>query len=771
MWSRKHSVFLLTCILFSMFQAHTFAEKKPYIVYLGSHAHGPEVTDAHFDRVTDSHYDFLSSFLGSYEKAKEAIFDSYQRHINGFAAMLEEEEASGIRKHPGVVSVFLNRARKLHTTHSWEFMLQEKDGAIKPSSLLSKAKLGEDVIIANLDTGVWPESPSFNDEGMGPIPSRWKGICDQGKDGTPFRCNRKLIGARYFNKGYGQYVSPLPAKFKSPRDTEGHGSHTLSTVGGNFVRGASVFGFGNGTAHGGSPRARVAAYKVCWPVVNHAGGCYDSDIMQAIDMAIHDGVDVLSVSLGGEPAEFFEDGIAIGAFHAFRHGINVVMSGGNSGPTPGTITNVAPWVITVAASTIDREFDSIVELKNGEKFKGTSLSGAMPEKKFYPLITAAQAQAANNTNNYNASICIPGTLDPEKIKGKILVCTRGVSPRVEKGFVAAQAGAAGMILCNDKLSNNELISDPHMVPASQLSYSDCLALFSYIYSTKNPLGYIMPPITKFQTKPSPFMASFSSRGPNSVTPELLKPDITAPGVNIIAAFTEAISPTEEEYDTRRVPFLTMSGTSMSCPHVAGIVGLLKSLHPEWSSAAIKSAIMTTARTRDNTVHPMLDGDFTTATPFAYGAGHIRPNRAMDPGLVYDLTVHDYLNFLCATGYNKTHMAYFIKRPYPCPKSANILDFNYPSITIPELYGSVTVTRKLKNVGSAGTYVASTRAPKGISITLKPNTLKFHKIGEEKSFKMTISVDEPRLKTAFAGLTWSDGKHNVRSPIVIGGIRD
>ncbi|KAE9594786.1 putative tripeptidyl-peptidase II [Lupinus albus] len=650
-------------------------------------------------------------------------------------------------------------------------MLMDDNGLTHPSSLFEKARFGEDTIIGHLDTGAWPESPSFSDEGMGPIPSKWKGICQ--RDITGFRCNRKIIGARYFNKGYAASADPRAMRnitLNTVRDYEGHGSHTLSTLGGNFVHGANVFGLGNGTAKGGSPRARVATYKVCWPPVDE-NECFDSDILAAIDVAIYDGVHVLSLSLGGSDTDYSDDVLAIGAFHAVRKGITVVCAAGNSGPALGTVSNSAPWILTVAASTLDRKFEAVVELPNGQKFKGPSLSKPLPEDRLYPLISAKHAKAAN-ASDANAELCKVGTIDPRKVKGKILVCLRGENARVEKGLVALEAGAAGMILYNDAhdVYDFDLTSDPHFLPAVELTYEDGLALVAYINSTRNPMAYLHSPETDLNTKPSPYMASFSSRGPNTITPEILKPDITAPGVNIIAAYTEGNSPTGLPFDKRRFPFITMSGTSMATPHVSGIVGLLKTHHPHWSPSAIRSAIMTTARTRDNTGKPMLDTNSKEATPYAHGSGHIRPNRAMDPGLVYDLTTNDYLNFLCACGYNQTQMRSFPDpHPYRCHNVVKILDFNYPSISIPKLYGSTTVTRKVKNVGTPGTYAARLHVPAGLNISVEPNTLKFDKIGEEKSFQLIIEVISPSLGAVFGRLSWSDGNHYVRSPIVVGAI--
>nr|XP_009396094.1 PREDICTED: subtilisin-like protease SBT5.3 [Musa acuminata subsp. malaccensis] len=768
---RNTAPLLLAFFLFPLLLPRSvFAAKQAYVVYLGEHSHSSELSPLEASkRATESHYELLGSVLEDKEKVQDAIFYSYTHHINGFAAYLEVEEAMKVSEYPGVLSVIPNRGYTLHTTHSWEFLGLERDGRVPKQSLWRKARFGEDTIIANLDTGVWPEAQSFKDDDLGPIPSKWKGICQNDFDES-FSCNRKLIGARYFNKAYEVMVGPLNATFRSPRDYDGHGTHTLSTAAGGAVPGANIFGYGNGTAKGGSPRARVAAYKVCWPPVN-GSECFDADIVAAFDAAIEDGVDVISVSLGGDPVDYFRDGLAIGSFHAVRKGITVACSAGNSGPQLATVSNLSPWMLTVGASTMNRQFPSSLILDNNKRIQGESLSPkGLPGNNAYPVISSREAKYAN-ASEHKARLCYLGSLDPVKATGKIVVCLRGVTARVEKGEAVLQAGGVGMVLANDAFNGNEILADAHVLPATHITYSDGLTLFSYLESNESPLGYITSPKTELGTKPAPFMAAFSSLGPNTITPEILKPDITAPGVSVIAAYSAAVGPTNLDFDTRRVAFNSVSGTSMSCPHVSGIAGLLKTLHPDWSPAAIKSAIMTTARTRDNMEEPVLNSSFVKATSFAYGSGHVRPNRAMDPGLVYDLTTNDYLDFLCALGYNSTQLAMFSKEEaYSCPPTPlRIEDLNYPSITVPELSVSATVTRVVKNVGSPGTYVARVIEPSGVAVAVNPARLVFEKVGEEKKFEVTMKAKDRKSWNSdyvFGALIWSDGKHYVRTPLVV-----
>lgn len=301
-----------------------------------------------------------------------------------------------ISGYPGVVSVFPNRGRKLHTTRSWQFMGFEKGGDVPRWSVWEKARYGEDTIIGNLDSGVWPESKSFDEAEMGPIPDDWKGICQNEHD-PGFKCNGKLIGARYFNRGWaaGSGV-PLDDALRTPRDENGHGTHTLATAGGAAVRGASAMGYGRGTARGGSPRARVAAYRVCFRPVDDSE-CFDADIMAAFVAAIADGVHVISASVGGDNNDYLDDAVAIGSLHAVKAGVTVVCSASNNGPDPGTVSNVAPWILTVAASSVDRDFSAFVVF-NHTRVEGKSLSERwLHGKAFYPIISSDEATRPGGT--------------------------------------------------------------------------------------------------------------------------------------------------------------------------------------------------------------------------------------------------------------------------------------------------------------------------------------------------------------------------------------
>ena len=711
--------------------------------------------------------------LGSNESP---IFHVYENVMSGFAARLTPEQVKYLETMSGVVGVYPERTLKVQTTHTPEQLgLSQKKGSLWPVS-----KYGSDVIIGMLDTGVWPESASFSDRGMGPIPARWKGACVPGTKFTTKNCNKKLIGARYYFKGYEAENGPLneTVEIRSARDNEGHGTHTSSTAGGRFVAGASLFGFAPGTARGMAPNSRIAVYKVCW-----ANGCTSSDILAAYDQAVADGVDVISFSIGDtEVINYFQDTIAIGSFGAIKKGVFVSASAGNSGPGPFTVRNVAPWLMTVAAGTVDRQFSLDVLLGNGKKFYGQSFYSGRPlSNGSVPLILGADAAL---TNQADASLCFSGSLDPAKVKGKVVFCWRGINGRVEKGLVVLQAGGVGMILGNTVAGGDSLIADNHVLPATMVTYNDGNAIQTYAKKATKPLAKLLLPATTTLGVRirAPAIADFSSRGPTPQSPLLLKPDVVGPGVSVLAAWPTDVSLGGDPSDLRRSKFNIISGTSMSCPHISGLGALLRSAHPKWSPAAIRSALMTTATTLDNSKRTMLDAvSNLAATPYAFGSGFVQPEKATNPGLIYDLTPQDHINFLCASGYTAQQMKVFDSRPNPCPaKPIRIEDFNYPSFTA--LFAPKTASghlvktfrRTLTNVGVPScAYKASvTNVPVGCSVTVHPSILTFKTMNQKLTFTLTVTVPASpfppsgNFTTEFAYLQWADKVHVVRSPIAI-----
>ncbi|XP_073358257.1 subtilisin-like protease SBT3.8 [Aegilops tauschii subsp. strangulata] len=288
----------------------------------------------------------------------------YKHGFSGFAAMLTRDQAKRLAEFPGVISVEPSRRIRTTTTRSWDFLglnCSSSHSHAPPSELLHMSNCGEDVIIGVVDSGIWPESRSFSDVGYGPVPSRWKGECQTGPDWGINNCSRKIIF--FYIAGEASGPDSL-----SPRDHTDHGTHCASIAAGSAVgveeEAASFHGLAAGVAQGGAPRARIAMYKIIW---RDDGASSTALLLAAMDDAIHDGVDVLSLSLGESDENSF------GALHAVQKGITVVYAASNEGPRPQTVKNTAPWVITVAASKIDRSFPTVITLGNKQQMVGQSL--------------------------------------------------------------------------------------------------------------------------------------------------------------------------------------------------------------------------------------------------------------------------------------------------------------------------------------------------------------------------------------------------------------
>ncbi|KOM44972.1 hypothetical protein LR48_Vigan06g027800 [Vigna angularis] len=747
--------FLILCdVSLATIERKNDNEKSTYIVH---------VAKSEMPTILNHYSIWYRSILKSISDSAEILYH-YDNAIHGFSTRLTPEEARLLKSEIGILKVLPEKIYKPLTTRTPQFL-----GLDKIKDMFPESNATSDIIIGLLDTGVWPESKSFDDVELGPVPMSWKGKCESGQNFSAANCNKKLIGARFFLKGFEASVGPLNAtQFRSPRDSDGHGTHTASTAAGSTVKDANLFGYASGVARGMVPQARVAIYKVCWQ-----DNCVASDILAAMDAAISDNVNVISASLGGQAIDYDEENLAIGAFAAMEKGIVVACAAGNDGPTNSTLQNVAPWMITVGAGTIDRDFPVYVKLGNGKNYSGVSISdGSFLPRTFVPLIYAGNASV-----KVGAELCLTDSLDPEKVKGKIVFCDRGNISRVEKGLVVKSAGGLGMVLANAEIDGEELVADAHLLPTAAVGFKASKAIKMYLQQTQNPTATLVFQGTEVGIKPSPVVSAYSARGPNPITPEILKPDFIAPGTNILAAFTKYAGPTNLDQDDRRVDFNIITGTSMSCPHASGIAALIKSVYPNWNPAAIRSALITTAYASYNNGEKLLDSATNApSTPFAVGAGHVNPILALNPGLVYDLTADDYLNFLCALNYTPDRIEAVARRKFSCDaqKHYSVTSLNYPSFGVvfkPVSGSSIAIIiheRTLTNVGVAGTYKASvTLDIPSVNITVEPNVLSFNK-NEKKSYKVTFTTPNPptRSQVGFGRLEWSNGKTIVGSPISI-----
>ncbi|KAK7300771.1 hypothetical protein RJT34_11621 [Clitoria ternatea] len=735
MENRFSALLLLLILSLTSFQLKchsTSPEKlKTYIVYTGS-----SVIDE--ESLLSLHNNMLQEVTDS-NAAPKSILHHYKRSFSGFAVKLTEEEADKMAGLDGVVSVFPNEKKQLHTTRSWDF--------IGFPQKVQRTNTESNVIIGLIDSGIWPESESFNDKGFGPPPSKWKGTCQ----GPNFTCNNKLIGGRYYRSVGDGPVSK--GDFKSPRDSVGHGTHTASTAAGNPVSMASMLGLGQGTARGGAISARIAVYKACWD-----DGCDDADILAAFDDAIADGVDIVSVSLGGfNDHNYLNDAISIGSFHAMKNGVLAVFSGGNSGPGPATIDNLNPWSISVAAGTLDRKFVTRVALGDNRTYVGISINPFDLKGKLYPIIFGGDAPNTKKHLPKSLSrICYTNSLDPTLVKGKIVLCEGQ-----NKGTGPSKAGAVGFLTQGQSFRDTPFSVS---LPGSYLDLKDGASVYDYIISTRTPTATIFKS-DELKDILAPEVASFSSRGPNLVTPEILKPDLIAPGVNILASWSPISPASGTNSDKRKLQFNIISGTSMSCPHVAGAAGYIKSFHPTWSPAAIRSALMTTAKQ----FSPTNNRD----AEFAYGAGQINPSKAVNPGLVYDAGESDYIRFLCGQGFSSKTLQLITGDNSTCPEATYVSsarDLNYPSFALQATHSKHNVSgsfnRTVTNVGSSkSTYKAIVTAPEGLKIQVNPSVLSFTSVGQKQTFVVTIdgAIYESIVS---ASLVWDDGEYQVRSPIVV-----
>lgn len=692
---------------------------------------------------------------------------SYRYAINGFAARMTAAAAERLKKNPEVMNVWKDEIRQLQTDSSPTYI-----GLTEGGQAWSKGLTGEDVVIGVIDTGIWPEHPSFADVKTPKKGNKGPNIaydslsdfsasgCDFGNTAAnpydaPFSCNNKLVAARCYNSGFssgpdagnpcgGDGALTQPWEFQSARDADGHGSHTAGTAGGNYGVPAYLNGELQGMVSGVAPRARVAAYKVCWSSPG-GDGCASSDSAAAIDQAVVDGVDVINFSIGGASNSFGgADDVAF--LFAAAAGVHVATSNGNSGPGAGTVGTPSgvPWITAVGATNDDDVFYADVEVHTPGSIAGT-----------YDAVEGAGDVSMRDTGAISDDVTLASTVTACDVDGPndpisgIALVARGACSFTQKYNNVMAAGASAIIVYTYPGEAPITMSAPGTgIPGVMVTYDTGVAMAneSGVTATMS----LVPALNR--------IAGFSSRGPNNGALDIIKPDVSAPGVRILAA----VSP----WSAGGEMFGNYNGTSMASPHTAGAFALLKQAHPDWSPAMSRSALMTTGR---NGLKKTFGEEL--ADPFDVGAGEILPSDAVDPGLAYDAGLFDYAAFSCENNvqiFDDASCEFLESIGVPSDGS----DLNLPSIGIGDLAGSQTITRTVTavyNNNGSKNFTVSVDAPPGVDVSVSPSSFSLRK-GDSISYEVTFTLTESAAinEWAFGSLTWTDDDENyhVRSPIAV-----
>ena len=722
----------------------------------------------------------------------------YQYGLNGFAARMHPSQAHKLENLPEVLHVWEDEIRPLATRQSLDFLeLFDNDSGLRGPAGLD----GEGLVIGFIDSGIYPEHPALMDTREADRPrlcqgdwaensllgkwlcrrfekredvlmfeplEEWNGNCQSGEQFEETDCNNKLIGARYFVSG-AQNTGPLDeGEILSARDVDGHGTHTATTAAGNRVK-ASIFGTNIGRIEGVAPGARVAVYKACWLRPGDLRAtCNTSDLANAIDAAVADGVDIINYSVGSSLQRITApDDLALLA--AAKAGVFSVVAAGNEGPNLGTIGSPAggPWVITAAASSRDGSVSSeAMEITSPAAIAGKI---AIKEANFTPsiasrgpisddlvLVDDEDDTLEGGLGGSTSDACEP-LANTTDISGKIALIQRGGCTFEAKIINAEDAGAKAAVVYNiagDPIVMNGPFENVD-IPAVMIGQADGDLILDELDAGSVVAARLETGLLLTENEDGNVMATFSARGPGPV-PDILKPDVAAPGVNIVAGYTpETANATPDEQ------YAFLSGTSMSTPHVAGVAALLLQEHPDWSPSVLKSALMTTARQSLTNS----DGE-SAATSLDFGAGHIVPNDAIDPGLAYDVSDDDYDAFACG-----------IEPPLLSDERCEELtlaglsfdpaDLNQPSISIAQLANERTVRRQVTNVSDQPlSLVAELTLPPGIGVTVDPSTVNLAP-GETGSFDITVSYESGPLDLwRFGSLVWSSDSHSVYSSIAV-----
>jgi len=691
---------------------------------------------------------------------------TYQVTLNGFSAQLSGAQASKLASQRGVKAVYPDAVLHTNVAKSTDFMGLSGDDGTWATQLGGVGNAGAGIVVGVIDTGISPQSPSFAGDALSTTPGaepylEGDTIVFDKSDGTQFRSqmvtgeawdasdyNTKLIGAQYFADGAnaaGWFDRPTSTnEFASPRDWDGHGTHTASTAAGNHGVAAAVNGYDYGDISGVAPAAKVAAYKACYSGdlldLRTDDICATSDLLAAINAAVSDGVDVINFSIGGGAATSVVDVFDEAFFNAAAAGVFVSVSAGNDGPGTSTLDHASPWYTTVANSTMTSE---TATLTLGDGAKAAGLTIGLPDGLDLADkgIAWSRLSGVSGADATLLAQCQDNTLDPALTTGKIVVCDRGGNFLYQKADEVKRAGGIATIILNTPESAQTVFGGSYSTPTVHVPSQFFDAITGYISATAEPVASLTPGNeTTWVAPASPAVNASSSRGPALAGgSDVLKPDVAAPGTDVLAAVANGVNADPE--------FNFLTGTSMAAPQVAGLGALYLGAHPNATPAEVKSAIMTTAF---DTVYE--DGTPDT-DPFDQGAGQVDGTRFLNPGAVYLNGPADWLAYIQGTGELDLGVE-------PIDPS----DLNLASISIGSLGITQTVTRTLTAV-APGTYEASVSVP-GVDAQVSPSTIEFANAGDSVTFTVTLTPTTAAKETWTTGfLTWT-GPTTVRSPIAV-----
>ena len=671
---------------------------------------------------------FTSALRAAVPSAKVAT--SFRTLYGGVAVTVPANKVSSLLSLPGVVAVQADTLNKPDAVTVQDGDAQFIGGQVAYDALGSSSTAGKGVIIADVDTGVWPEHPSFAARPDLPtaIPPTSDGhtrACNFGTNpltGVPFTCNNKLIEGQVFLDTYNS-VNSDELYPTTARDSDGHGTHTTSTAGGNPLAHATLFGVDRGPIQGIAPGAMLMSYKALGPL-----GGYDSDLVAAIEQAVLDGANVINYSIGPTtPESAYTSADDLAFLDAFDAGVFVSASAGNSGPAAQTASHLGPWETTVGASTLQRAFVSTATL-TAPGAAALTVSG----NSIMPGITAATPVVNASAAPYAHPLC-DAPAPAGTFTGKIVVCVRGGNGRVEKGFNVKAGGAAGMFLINPVVEDTE--TDNHYLPAVHFDAPAGNQIEAYLAAHPGTTATFTT--GQKAVGQGDVMAAFSSRGPGG---DFLKPDITAPGVQILAGNTP--TPTDVASGPSGQLFQAIAGTSMAAPHITGSAAIVLALHPGFTPAQVKSALMTSATTK-----VVKEDGVTPADVFDDGAGRVDLSGVVDPGLTLNVTQAD-MNAVLTDPIHR-------------------IDLNEPSVYDPSLPGVVTTTRKFKNVDNrTEVYKVGVTSTLAGGITVSPSILVVPPGGTGK-LSITLNGSSGTVGKFYTGqidLTQLGGSHHLHLPV-------